>query len=268
VTRPAAGAEHDVGLAGPSLRPFALAGRIRASFTGRAGGVSGGRFGTLNLSADAGDEQRDVAANRSIVLEALGPRIAALAFMRQVHGADVVRVTDGAMARGQPPTADAIFTTLPAVALGVLVADCAPVLAGDPQAGLIGAAHAGRAGLAAGVVPALVEAMCLAGASVRRLRAVIGPAICGRCYEVPAELRAEVAGVVPAAGCLTSRGTPGIDIRAGVSAQLAALGVGEVGHDARCTAESAELYSYRRDGRTGRFAGLIWLAPGAVTSPS
>jgi YfiH family protein len=147
------------------------------------------------------------------------------------------------------------------VPLGVLVADCAPVLIGDAQARIVGTAHAGRAGLAAGVVPELVSAMVRAGARPSRLRAVLGPTICGACYEVPEKLRDAVAAAVPGSGCVTRSGSPGIDIRAGLKAQLEAAGVANVTNDRRCTAESPELYSYRRDGRTGRFAGVIWLAP-------
>ena len=160
----------------------------------------------------------------------------------------------------QPPAVDALCTDVPGRPLGVLVADCAPVLIADPRARVIGAAHAGREGMAAGVVPALVRAMTGAGADPAQLRAVIGPAICGGCYEVPAQLRARIAAAVPEAGCVTRRGSPGIDVRAGVGAQLAAAGVLAVSRDPRCTAETPALYSYRRDGRTGRFAGLVWLA--------
>jgi hypothetical protein len=142
----------------------------------------------------------------------------------------------------------------------VLVADCVPVLIADPRARVVGAAHAGREGMAAGVVPALVRAMTGAGADPARMHAVIGPAICGGCYEVPAQLRERISAVVPEAGCVTGRDTPGIDIRAGVGAQLATAGVRAVSRDPRCTAEDPALYSYRRDGRTGRFAGLVWLA--------
>jgi copper oxidase (laccase) domain-containing protein len=113
--------------------------------------------------------------------------------------------------------------------------------------------------MAAGVVPALIAAMAAAGAEVGRMHAIVGPSICGRCYEVPAGMRAEVAAAVPGSACTTRAGTPGIDVRAGLRGQLAGLGVASVAHDLRCTAESAELFSYRRDGTTGRFAGLIWL---------
>lgn len=93
------------------------------------------------------------------------------------------------------------------------------------------------------------------------MHAIIGPSICGQCYEVPAGMRDEVAAVVPGSACVTRKGTPGLDLRAGLRGQLAALGVGRLSDDPRCTAETAELFSYRRDGQTGRFAGLIWLAP-------
>jgi polyphenol oxidase len=142
----------------------------------------------------------------------------------------------------------------------VLVADCAPVLVADPQARLVGGAHSGRPGTAAGVVPALIEAMTARGAAPSRMVALVGPCVCGACYEVPAELRKRVAEAVPETRSVTPRGTPALDIRAGIAAQLAAAGVPDVRHDRRCTIESPELYSYRRDGRTGRFAGYIWLA--------
>ena len=147
-----------------------------------------------------------------------------------------------------------------AVTVGVLAADCAMVLIADGAARIVGAAHAGREGIAAGVVPALVRSMTAAGADPARMRAVIGPAICGACYEVPWQLRARIADDVPEAGCVTRKGSPGIDIRAGAAAQLARAGVRAVRQDRRCTAETPALYSYRRDGQTGRFAGLAWLA--------
>ncbi len=134
-----------------------------------------------------------------------------------------------------------------------------PVLLADPAAGVIGAAHSGRPGLAAGVVPATVEAMRDQGA--RDITAWIGPHVCGGCYEVPPEMREEVGGVVPAAVATTTWGTPALDIGAGVRAQLEAAGVTVV-DASRCTRESDDLYSHRRDGaRAGRSAGLVRLRP-------
>lgn len=228
-------------------------------FTGRTGGHSRPPFGSLNLGLGVGDELADVTANRQAVAAACGLRAGDLAWMRQVHGTAVSYVDAGSDGQLAEPL-DAIFTDVPGLALAVLVADCVPVLLADPVARLVGAAHAGREGMLAGVVPSLVTAMAEAGASAARMHAVTGPAICGRCYEVPADLQARVCQAVPQARCVTSAGSAGLDIAAGVRAQLAALGVQAIRSDVRCTKESAELFSYRRDGRTGRFAGLVWLA--------
>ncbi len=241
--------------------PFELAPGVQAAFTSRHGGVSAPPFDTLNLGGGVGDDPAAVTSNRRLAAAVCGQSADAAAWMRQVHGPDVAYLAAGPVPSAAPlPAVDAIFTDVPARTLGVLVADCAPVLIADPRAGVIGAAHAGREGMAAGVVPALVRAMTGAGADPACMRAVIGPAICGSCYEVPAQLRARITGAVPEAGCVTGKGSPGIDIGSGVAAQLAAAGVRAVSRDPRCTAETPALYSYRRDGRTGRFAGLIWLA--------
>jgi purine-nucleoside/S-methyl-5'-thioadenosine phosphorylase / adenosine deaminase len=174
-----------------------------------------------------------------------------------VHGADVAYVT--APFGDEPPALDAVFTDEPGLALCVLVADCAPVLVADADAGLVGAAHSGRAGTSLGVVPALVRAMAGRGADPARMSAVIGPCACGLCYEVSAELRDEVAAGLPESWSSTRRDTPALDLRAGITAQLAAEGVTDVRHDDRCTIEAPELFSYRRDRTTGRFAGYIRL---------
>jgi len=227
-----------------------------AAFTSRDGGVSAPPFDSLNLGGAVGDDPAAVARNRQLAAAACGRAADGIAWMRQVHGADVAY----APAAGALPDVDATFTDAAAVTLGVLAADCALVLIADAAARIIGAAHAGREGIAAGVVPALVRSMTGAGADPGRMRAIIGPAICGACYEVPWQLRARVADAVPEAGCVTRKGSPGIDIRAGAAAQLARAGLRAVRRDPRCTAETPTLYSYRRDGQTGRFAGLVWLA--------
>ena len=266
--RPAAGRPRDNAPAAPAVRLLTLAPGVRAAFTGRHGGVSAPPYDSLNLSAGSGDSEAAVVRNRSLVAAACGLVPARVTWMRQVRGADVGQVREpagpaagGAMAASPAQCRDASFTAVPGLALGVLCADCPAVLLADPMAGLIGAAHSGRTGTALGVVPALVRAMTGAGADPARMDAVIGPAICGACYEVPKQMRDAVATVVPGSGCVTRAGTPGLDLRAGLAAQLAAAGVRRVQTDARCTAEDPGLYSYRRDGRTGRFAGLVWLAP-------
>jgi len=178
--------------------------------------------------------------------------------MNQVHGNDVAVLT-GPQAGERLPTADAIVTTRTGLALAVLTADCVPVLLADAEAGIAAAAHAGRPGLVAGVVPAAVEAMIGLGARPERITAVIGPSVCGGCYEVPAAMRDEVAAVVPEARATTNWGTPSVDVAAGVLAQLARIGVpmGEKSHI--CTMESADHFSYRREGTTGRLAAYVWL---------
>jgi polyphenol oxidase len=240
-----------------SWRSFGLAAGVGAMFTSRSGGVSAAPYDTLNLSGAVGDDPGAVARNRRLLDSACDRGQHAVTWMAQVHGSAVRQVGAGPV---PPAEVDAQFTSVPGVPLGVLVADCAPVLIADARARIAGAAHAGRAGLAAGVVPELVSAMARAGAVASRMHAVIGPTICGACYEVPGQLRDAVAQAAPGSGCRTRSGRPGIDIRAGLEAQLASSGVPSVTSDHRCTAESPELYSYRRDGRTGRFAGVIWLA--------
>jgi polyphenol oxidase len=249
----------------PSVRLLTLAPGVLAGFTGRRGGLSGPPYDSLNMGAGSGDSPDVVARNRALVAAACGLDQDRLIWMRQVHSADVARVTapgeTGPTGTGPGEPRDASFTSVPGLALGVLSADCPGVLVADPDAGIVGAAHAGRVGMAAGVVAALVRAMATAGADPARMCAVIGPAICGRCYEVPTAMQEDVGARVPGSACLTRKGTPGLDLHAGISGQLARLGVRRVQRDERCTAENEDLYSYRRDGRTGRSAGLIWLTP-------
>lgn len=244
------------------VRHVDLGAGIGAAFTDREGGASAAPYDSLNLGGTVGDEAATVRRNRGIVGARLGVDPGRTVWMRQVHGAEVAFVTGPHQAAHEaagPPAVDAIVTTEPGLALAVLVADCAPVLLADPVARVVGAAHSGRPGTAAGVVPALVAAMRERGAAPDRMRAVIGPTVCGRCYEVPAAMRDEVSTRVPEAHATTRAGTPGLDIRAGITAQLRTAGVADIDGDPRCTMETAALFSYRRDGRTGRFAGYIWL---------
>ncbi|MGH3301527.1 MAG: peptidoglycan editing factor PgeF [Streptosporangiaceae bacterium] len=231
---------------------------VLVGFSSRAGGSSRPPYDSLNLGLSVGDDRAAVLANRGALAAACGLTFADLTWMRQVHGRDVWYAASGPAT--PPGPVDAMFTDKPGQVLCVLVADCAPVLLADPRARIVGVAHAGREGLVAGVVPALVSAMAAAGAIPARMRALIGPAICGRCYEVPAGLQARVGTVAQAAPCATAAGTCGLDIAAGLRAQLGSAGVGSISTDGRCTRESPGLYSYRRDGRTGRFAGLVWLS--------
>lgn len=198
--------------------------------------------------------------------------------IRQVHGSDVHVVDRAWLERGRLRAedvpagstvelraaqalveADGLVTDVPGTALLLRVADCVPVLLADPDRGVVGAAHAGRLGLVAGVVPATLHRMRELGA--QRFVAWVGPHICGRCYEVPEQMRQEVAATVPEAAAETSWGTPAVDVGAGVLAQLRAEDV-EVVDASRCTREDDELWSYRRDGAAaGRLGALVWVRP-------
>lgn len=164
---------------------------------------------------------------------------------------------------GARPECDGLVTGESGMVLMVRAADCVPVLLADPEARVIGAAHAGRLGVVGGIVPATVARMRELGAA--RITAWIGPHICGSCYEVPADMRDEVAAVEPATSATTSWGTPALDLGAGIRAQLERDGVTVV-DVARCTRESADLFSYRRDAAdAGRQAGVIRLVGEAAS---
>ena len=174
--------------------------------------------------------------------------------MHQVHGADTVVVPDPDVS---VPSCDALITRRTDVALLSRAADCVPVLLADPETGWIGAVHSGRPGLAAGVLPAALDQLRAQGASPTT--AWIGPHVCGACYEVPEEMRAEVAAVVPEAASTTSWGTPALDLGAGIRAQLRDAGITDVREVGACTREDPTWPSYRRDGAAAtRFAGVIW----------
>jgi YfiH family protein len=229
-------------------------GPVDLAFTDRLGGVSAAPFDQLNLSVSGDDDEAAKAENHRLLLDDFAPG-ATLADLYQVHGRDVA-VATGADAWSRPH-ADGIVTSAYDVVLMVRAADCVPVLLADAEAGVVGAAHAGRQGMALGVVPATVERMRELGAE--HVTAWIGPSICGRCYEVPESLRAEVADAEPVSAATTSWGTPALDVAAGVRAQLERAGVAvqDVGG---CTRERDDLYSYRRDGAAaGRQAGVVRL---------
>ncbi|MBU7599562.1 peptidoglycan editing factor PgeF [Streptomyces sp. P38-E01] len=228
------------------------------AFTDRWGGVSAAPYGTLNLGGAVGDSPEDVAANRERAAVALGVAADRVVWMNQVHGNEVA-VVEGAQPPRELPPVDGVVTATPGTVLAVLTADCTPVLLADPAAGVVAAAHAGRPGLLAGVVPATVARMVELGADPERITARLGPAVCGRCYEVPEQMREEAAGIAPASRATTSWGTPAIDVPAGVRGQLAESGVFDVTDPAVCTLESQDHFSYRRERTTGRLASYTWL---------
>jgi polyphenol oxidase len=234
-------------------------GSARFAFTDRTGGVSAAPYDSLNLGGGVGDTPDAVAENQRRLAAAIGLPASRLVFPRQVHGVDVA-VVDGPWPAGAlPPQVDAIVTTSAGLALVVVVADCFPVLLADEDVGMVAAAHVGRRGLAAGLVARVVAAMADLGGSPERIDAVVGPGICGSCYEVPAELQAEVSARVPEASSRTRVDTPALDIRGGIHAQLQRAGVRRPARNAdRCTFEDPALFSHRRHHPTGRLAGVAW----------
>ncbi|MFC7849576.1 polyphenol oxidase family protein [Arthrobacter sp. NPDC057388] len=217
-----------------------------------------------NLALHVGDDAAAVLRRRTRLEETAGIAPRRFQYMNQVHGNQVsvviesgsTTVPGAAFESGtDAPTADALVSL--GDPLAVMVADCIPlVLVGTGTSGpVLAAVHAGRPGLFSGVIPAAVGEMRAAGAT--DVRAWLGPSVCGSCYEVPAELRDQVSAVLPSARSTTSWGTPALDLPAGAVSQLDALGV-PVEYRGPCTLENDTLFSYRRDSRSGRFAGLVW----------
>ncbi|WP_197503938.1 peptidoglycan editing factor PgeF [Mycobacterium sp. 852014-50255_SCH5639931] len=230
--------------------------RIRRVTTSRAGGVSGPPFDTFNLGDHVGDDPAAVTANRDRLAAAIGLGSHRVVWMNQVHG-DRVEVVDGP--RSAVDGTDALVTSTPRLALAVVTADCVPVLLGDARAGVAAAVHAGRVGAQLGVVARTVEAMLGLGAHVEDISVLLGPAVSGRNYEVPAAMADEVEAALPGSRTTTAVGTPGLDLRAGIACQLKQLGVTAIDIDPRCTVADPTLFSHRRDASTGRLASLVWM---------
>ena len=232
---------------------------LTRAVTDRHDGVSAGRYGSLNLGGQVGDDPAAVRANRHTVAAALGLPESRLVFMRQCHSARV-EVLEGPWS-GAAPDCDGVVTTATDLALAVLSADCVPVLLTDSHTGAIAAVHAGRVGLTAGVLTAALSALREVGVAVDvpgRVDAVVGPSVCGRCYEVPAAMCDEVTAIEPATRATSWQDTPALDLAAGVVAQLSRAGV-RVQRLPGCTREDSDLYSHRgaAGGPTGRFASIV-----------
>lgn len=229
--------------------------QVRRIITTRRGGSSTGKYSSFNLGDHVGDAASTVRANRRRLAEKIGIDEGDFVWMDQVHGTRVVRVKSAP--GGAIPATDAVVTDQPNLALTVLTADCVPVLAADEDAGIIGAAHAGRKGSTDGIVPALIAAMESLGAKPERITVLLGPAASGDFYELPEQMVADTESVLPGSRSTTTSGTPGVDLRKGLTRQLASLGVTKVDTDPRCTIADPELFSYRREGVTGRLASII-----------
>lgn len=216
-------------------------------FTARAGGLSTGDFASLNLGDHVGDNSVLVEANRAILRTLLSQKQPI--FMNQVHGDAVIEVDEKTQS---PVTADAIITRVAGLPLTVLAADCLPILISSIS--VVGAVHAGRKGVLAGVISKTVLAMRELGA--QDLRAKIGPAICKDCYEVDVEMYE--AAVLQKPKLATSSVSHRLDLRSAAKFELESLRV-EVESIEICTAHDSNYFSYRRDGQTGRSAGVIVL---------
>jgi len=217
-------------------------------FTTRRGGVSVGPYAELNLGLHVGDDNERVIENRRRLADELV--VDRVVFMNQMHGREVAVVDHTNV--DDVADVDALVSVSPGVALAVLVADCVPVVIAGSRG--VAVVHAGRRGVQADVVTAAVEQLrALDGGP---LNAVVGPAICGRCYEVPIDMQADVVAAAPETRSATRRETPALDLKAGVEAQLRRAGITDVAVDSACTAEDGRYFSHRRDGLTGRFAGV------------
>jgi polyphenol oxidase len=216
-------------------------------FTKRTGGQSHGAFASLNLAMHVGDIESDVAQNRLIADTFFSP----VQYMNQVHGNRIAIIEEQS---DEAPTADALVTGIPGVTLAVMVADCIPLLLISKE--VVGAVHVGRKGLMNAIAPITIELMRDMGAS--SIQAVMGPSICGRCYEVSADIYNEVVADHPASKSLTAAGTFALDLPAALHSVLERESISVV-DEFTCTVENPDLFSYRRDGVTGRQAGLICL---------
>ena len=220
---------------------------MKYRFTNRTGGASTGAFASANLGFHVGDNPDHVVENRARLFQEFGP----VAFMTQVHGDRVAVVED---VSDVDPTADALVTGIQGITLAVQVADCIPLLLISSQS--VAAVHVGRKGLVNGVTLRAPEVMRDMGAS--DIQAVVGPAICGVCYEVSEEIFAEVTALHPAAAAKSARGNRALDLPSALVKVLEGQNI-TVEIAGVCTVENSELFSYRRDGVTGRQAGLVWL---------
>lgn len=247
------------------IRAEALSG-LPHGFLGRRGGVSGGEVAGLNVGLGSGDDPAAIAENRARAAGAVLPG-APLVTVYQVHSPDCV-VADRAWAEAERPHADALVTARPGLLLGILTADCAPVLLADREARVVGAAHAGWKGALGGVIASTVRAMEALGARAERIAAAIGPCIAQASYEVDEGFRARFLDEDSATARFFAPGKPGrhqFDLEGYVAARLAAAGIAQVellGLDTY--ADPDRFFSFRRathrqEAAYGREIALIGL---------
>lgn len=248
--------------------------KVRKVFTDRNGGFSTGAYASFNLGDHVGDDPAAVAQNRQRLADVLGLDVGRLVFMEQIHSPNVTEVTTDHLVSAAPAVpagnavspvieaTDALITTLRGTALIVLTADCVPVLLSDEDAGVIAAVHAGRMGARNGILRRTIARMEDLGAVPSNIHALLGAAASGENYEVPQSMAADVESKLPGSATTTTKGTHGLDIRAGLTRQLLSLGVRSIDADPRCTIDpehADRFFSYRREGTTGRQAGVVWM---------
>ena len=243
---------------------------LRHGFFTRRGGVSEGPFASLNCSLSGADDRERVRENQRRAMDALGLPAGALHGLRQVHGVSVAEVDAAGWAEGDGPAADALVTRRPGVALGIVTGDCAPILLADAEAGVVGAAHAGWRGAAAGVLEGTVAAMERLGASRARVVAAVGPCIAQASYEVGPDLREAVLARDAADARFFVEGRREdrwqFDLAGYCAARLRALGLAAVEDAAADTlADEARFFSHRR--RTLNGGGPLGHQLSAVALP-
>ena len=220
---------------------------MKYSFTNRTGGVSTGAFASLNFGLHVGDDPASVNSNREGLRTRLGP----VQFMSQEHGNRIALIESVIEI---DPVADSLVTGIPGINLAVQVADCIPLLLSSNEA--VAAVHVGRKGLVNGVAIRTLALMRDMGATA--ISAIIGPAICGKCYEVSEEIFNEVVDLHPLAASRRGDGSFALDLPRALTGLLEDEDV-SVSHEGNCTVEDSQLFSYRRDGVTGRQVGVISL---------
>lgn len=221
---------------------------MKYCFTDRTGGLSTGAFLSNNVATHVGDDLTTVMANRARLESDLALPIQ---FMEQVHGNKVAIVDNQIIS---PPIADALVTARTGIALAVMVADCIPLLLSSADA--VAAVHVGRKGLMNEVALAAIDQMRAYGSS--DISANVGPSICGTCYEVSQEIYDEVSRKFPLAASRTSDGGFSLDLSRALTDQLENHGITVI-DQGRCTVENKDLFSYRRDGVSGRQVGVVWI---------
>lgn len=236
-----------------SLAPVNQVGPARWYATDRRGGLSQPPWNSLNLADHVGDDPAVVAGNRAVVADHLG--ITNLSIVKAEHG-NVVQYVDRV---GTAAPGDVLVTNTLGLGLLVLAADCVPVVLVAPDTSAIAVVHSGWRGVVANAAGAAVTALSKFGANPSTVVARLGPSIAAECYEVSSEVQAQVVAAVPGAGTVTRSGRPAVDVAGGVQAQLQAEGVMDIEADPRCTYCDPQLFSYRRDGVTGRQGMLVVL---------